>query len=143
PHPPTRAPLFVQTAKAMIPLSVAAAIATAALMPRTRPGNAAAAMVPGFSTARPAPSTPLRATAPVVEQQLRRRVPDLTARGGLQITLLAYSRWSGVPIDPQWDELKAAGVRPSTRVNRQLTDLTLAQALDEVLLAVSPPGRLR
>jgi len=141
-HPSRRAPLFVQTARELIPLSVAAAIAVAALMPRTRPGISAAAMVPGFTTDRPAPSTAHRATAPVVEQQLRRKVPDLTARGGLQITLLAYSRWSGVPIDPQWDELKAVGIGPNTPVNRQITDLTLAQALDEVLLAVSPSGKL-
>jgi len=109
-----------------------------------------AVILPRWAQPRTA-QTPVGVTAPSdppivarsFEERLHRKLPALIDRGiTLEETLSLLSRRSRIPIEGQWNEIKAAGIDPEIQVSVTLHDKTILQELDTVLSAVGSASKL-
>jgi RNA polymerase sigma-70 factor (ECF subfamily) len=91
-----------------------------------------------------ATSIPIIPVPLTAQQRLQRRFSPLRTQSNLQTVLAMLSARTGEPFEVQWEQIKTAGIEPSQGVEEDFHDLTLGQALDQLLKDISSrPGDLR
>ncbi|HZL34647.1 MAG TPA: sigma-70 family RNA polymerase sigma factor [Tepidisphaeraceae bacterium] len=88
-------------------------------------------------------ATPLGDTPPALDAKLHRLLPKMNFDApALSDALHFLSDVSGVQVGADWDSIKQAGIAWDAPVKLQLGNLTLTQAMREVLWNAAPPGKL-